>query len=421
MGSNFSDEQRQEIAELQYKNLKEGAEVSLDDSSSTKIGYVSKVVNNKETGEQTYIVTDKKLPANPTSKDLESVTSVTVLYRGSTAPGVNAVNPWDPNHSDVWMDWKDNDVPIAKQILTNNFTGPTPQLASSANTLNEQMALYKNAYFDIYGHSLGSMNGQYAISASDYPERIRSAYLYQGPNIYGLLTDDQKKQADKLRERIFNYVDMKDYIPIGYDLKGIGIIIPVDSKEDVGLIDRHMWGGYVYDKHGNLRVAQGKMIAVRTAQTKIFIQGQLNTLELLERKLKASGGGLSSSEKIFLDSQRVLAIVNGIYQLVEQAIQDLETEYNKEISDIEGLWEETLTTARNVGAHLGEGEILSALSAGGCTQSTLVTEPISDLKSDFSEVEAIGADFVSLANQIQSSVAQQLATDQELASQVGIA
>ncbi|WP_257790124.1 hypothetical protein [Enterococcus wangshanyuanii] len=41
------------------------------------------------------------------------------------------------------------------------------------------------------------------------------------------------------------------------------------------------------------------MIAIRTAQTKIFINDQLNTLNKLAAKLKASGGGLSFLKKSF--------------------------------------------------------------------------------------------------------------------------
>jgi hypothetical protein len=404
----FSDFQRVDIAENEYKNYKEGQDVYIDDGA-TKIGYVSKVVNNKNTGEQSYIITDIKLPENPTPDQLASVKNVTVLYRGSTAPF----------SGDDWMtDWVKNDVPIAKQIVTNDFTEPTPQLKSAAETLNKQMGLYPNAYFDIYGHSLGSMNGQYALAESKYPERIRSAYLYQGPNIYGLLTKEQKLQADKLRDQVFNYVDFQDMIPIGYDLKGIGIIIPVNSKEDVGFTDRHMWGGYQYDKNGNLSVPEGKMIAIRTAQTKIFINDQLNTLDKLAAKLKASGGRLSSSEEIFLDSQRVLAIANGVYQLVEQAIQDLSKEYDTIIEEIGELWNTTLDTARNTGSHLNESEIIAALSAGGCTKQTLVTQPVNALKDKLSEVKNIGADYVALVDQIKAGVAEQLAADQDLARQV---
>ncbi|WYK00226.1 hypothetical protein A5821_001320 [Enterococcus sp. 7F3_DIV0205] len=338
------------------------------------------------------------------------MSNVTVIYRGSS----------EPFKEDDWLlDWLDNDIPIGQQILTNEFTGPTPQLKSSARTLDEQMWLYANAYFDIYGHSLGSMNGQYALASSKYPERIRGAYLYQGPNIYSLLTKEQKLQADKLRDQVFNYVDFKDMIPIGYDLKGIGIIIPVNSKEDIGFVDRHMWGGYQYDSNGNLNVPEGKMIAIRTAQTKIFIKDQLNTLGKLAAKLKASGGGLSSSEEIFLDSQCVLAIANGVYQLVQQAIQDLSKEYDTQITEIEELWEDTLDIARNVGAHLNESERIDALSAGGCTKQTLVTQPIKDLKDKFSEIKSIGADYVSLVDQIKAGVQEQLAADQDLARQVG--
>jgi hypothetical protein len=50
----FSDFQRVDIAENEYKNYKEGQDVYIDDGA-TKIGYVSKAVNNKNTGEQSYI------------------------------------------------------------------------------------------------------------------------------------------------------------------------------------------------------------------------------------------------------------------------------------------------------------------------------------------------------------------------------
>ncbi|EOI02654.1 hypothetical protein UAY_00901 [Enterococcus moraviensis ATCC BAA-383] len=408
MTNNYSDEQRVDIAKEEYAEYKEGQPAMIDEGATT-IGYVSKVVNNKETGEQAYIITDVELPNNPTPEQAASVNNVTVIYRGSS----------EPFKEDDWMkDWLDNDIPIGKQILTNDFTGPTLQLKSSAKTLDAQMELYENARFDIYGHSLGSMNGQYALAASKYPERIGGAYLYQGPNIYGLLTKEQKLQADKLRDQIFNYVDFKDVIPIGYDLKGIGIVIPVKSKEDVGMIDRHMWGGYQYDSNGNLSVPEGKMIAIRTAQTKIFIKDQLGTLGKLAAKLRASGGGLSSSEEIFLDSQCVLAIANGVYQLVQQAIQDLAKEYDTQITEIEELWDDTLEIARNIGSHLNDSEMIEALSAGGCTKQTLVTQPVTDLKDKFSEIKSIGADYVSLVDQIKAGVEEQLAADQDLARQV---
>ncbi|MBL3716967.1 hypothetical protein GHK52_09125, partial [Lactococcus garvieae] len=52
---NFTDEERVIIADKEYKKYSVGDEISVEDK---KLGYVSEVINNKETGEQTYIITD---------------------------------------------------------------------------------------------------------------------------------------------------------------------------------------------------------------------------------------------------------------------------------------------------------------------------------------------------------------------------
>ncbi|WP_088271807.1 hypothetical protein [Enterococcus wangshanyuanii] len=105
---------------------------------------------------------------------------------------------------------------------------------------------------------------------------------------------------------------------------------------------------------------------------------------------------------------------------MEQAIQDLSKEYDSIIEEIGELWNKTLDTARNTGAHLNESEVIAALSAGGCTKQTLVTQPVNDLKDKLSEIKNIGADYVSLVDQIKAGVAEQLAADQDLARQVAI-
>ena len=54
------------------------------------------------------------------------------------------------------------------------------------------MEKYPNAKINIYGHSLGSMDAQYALAnVTDY-SRIKSANIYNGPNIYSTLTEEQK-------------------------------------------------------------------------------------------------------------------------------------------------------------------------------------------------------------------------------------
>ena len=163
------------------------------------------------------------------------------------------------------------------------------------------MEKYPNAKINLYGHSLGSMDVQYAIAnVKDY-DRINSVNIYQGPNIYTTLTPEQKANVSALYSKTNNYIDSNDLIGFGYN-KGQGTVGKVyqfkgvkNSLENIdarrydevlpnGSIlkpgqgnilpylfdvykfgvprwifnrivegnDTHMWGGYRFDKDGNL-------------------------------------------------------------------------------------------------------------------------------------------------------------------------
>lgn len=169
----LNDKQRVELANWEYSSLDIGDPIKIKGAGT--VGYVADVVADKKTGEQAYIITPEKLPKKPTSSDLNSVANVTVLYRGSTTPG----------NGDDWVkDWIKTDLPVGNQVIGGGQKMPPAQLKSAAQTLDSAMSRYKNAMFDVYGHSLGSMNGQYAVSYTKYPDRIHAAYLYEGPNIH---------------------------------------------------------------------------------------------------------------------------------------------------------------------------------------------------------------------------------------------
>ena len=161
------------------------------------------------------------------------------------------------------------------------------------------MADYPDSQVTVYGHSLGSMCAQYALANLDdhYVNRIQGGYLYQGPNIYGTLTEDQKARADSYKDRGHNYVDNRDLIAFGYSDQNrlvtiaqavaalsnafstllsdvttviagrasatasrdqaVGQVHFVDSDEAGGITAQHMWGGYRFDAEGNLILVDG--------------------------------------------------------------------------------------------------------------------------------------------------------------------
>ncbi|MBC6308512.1 hypothetical protein HCJ66_02985 [Listeria sp. FSL L7-1582] len=406
---NLSDRDRINIAWAEYEDYSKGSKVKIKDIGT--IGYVSESINNKKTGEQTYIITPEKLPKNPTPADLEKVQNVTVLYRGST----------ELMKGDDWVtDWVKNDVPMANQVIGGGQQMPTAQLKSSSQTLKNAMGRYSNASFDIYGHSLGSMNGQYAISDTENPERIRSAYLYEGPNIHTVLNDRQQETAEKLQNRIFNYIDDKDLITVGYSRAStVGMLIRIDSKK-TGVMQQHMWGGYQFDKKGNIRIEATAKVGVKMAQTEIAILDQLKNLTVLTGKLRARGGGLSSSEQIYLESSEVLIIAEGIARMVESGFSEIVKACKDAITETEKHWQDTVQRAQEVASHLNYYEVMDALADGGATKASIVDEATTYYEKKIAKAEKLKADYQNLVEEIKTSVTKQLALDKELAKELQI-
>ncbi|MGJ8730458.1 hypothetical protein ACRW9N_08310 [Listeria aquatica] len=261
MAPMLTEKNRVQIAKQEYnKNMNVGKPVKID--GGRKIGTLSQKIDNKATGEQTYIITNggKKITANSPLSEREKVKEVTILYRGSSAPDEMGLGKPDINN-DVAADWLQNDVPAAIMILAGKGAA-TPQLKSSAETLKKTLNTYPNAKGYIYAHSLGGMNGSYAIAdlSKEQLKRIGGAYLYQCPNVYNLLNAEQKKIADAFTasNKGFIYADLLDVVSLGYggDKNAVGNVLFVDGKDTGSMGKQHMWGGYQFDKDGHLKLTE---------------------------------------------------------------------------------------------------------------------------------------------------------------------
>lgn len=322
-----NDYERMRLARKEYDNLylTEDVTISKVNGGTNTIGIVSKKINNKSTGEQSYIITDKYTPPTASISERNKVKELTILYKGSTAPANGNFNvPKHPDYKDVRKDWLSNDIPTAIQITNGGGSTVTPQLKTSAETLKQTMKLYPNAQIYVYGHSLGSMNAQYAIADLDKKDikRISGGFFYQGPNIYSNLTPKQQDtiKAINALDRLFNFIDRKDYVAIGYGIGDptIGHLIEVESKK-AGLVEQHMWGGYQFDKEGNILTnKEGSLQLAKYATAQ-----QLAAINIMRTSFTKSGGGLSSSEEIFLDAAEALAITQGMKQTIQGEIRAL--------------------------------------------------------------------------------------------------
>lgn len=232
MGINqqLTDRQRVQLTKKAYEKLELGQRVTIDQNL---IGIVARSVYAAD-GLRAYILT------NPSE--------VTLLFKGSY--GFIKGNPT------TWHDeWLKTNLPLLLAMLVNERRIPS-QLKTAAKLLNQTLHQFKGVCFYIYGHSLGSINAQYALANCHHPERIAAAYLYEGTNIWPLLTPAQRRRVSQMQTKIFNYVDIYDPVTLGITNSHhmVGKLRYIDSQPLKNPIKQHLWGGYHFDKAGNLKL-----------------------------------------------------------------------------------------------------------------------------------------------------------------------
>lgn len=396
---------------LQIAMTEYDSEMDLDHvvktQSGDQIGTVTQVYNNTTgAGEQVYAVVK-----NPNEK-ADKVQEVTVLFRGSTGPD----HFWEET-ADFWNDWAENDAVIAKRIMLQKDPSyqdkSTEQLKASARALKDIMEKYPNAKINVYGHSLGSMDAQYSMAAlqADQVKRIQQAYIYNGPDIYRILSPEQRKVVDSIKTRIHNYADPDDPISmVGRDMvKGsigsVGLVYYVDStKED--FVNQHMTYGYQLDKNGKIKILSNTSTVIYNDYLL-----QMDNYTLLKEKL--SEGGYTKEEQLFLDSEQA--------GIAAASISLMSTEGK---SIIKSIRDEAVEDARKVfasrrqvpwGFILSPSEMENAYIEGGATYETTigVIEKLLDPVVD--KVSQLEKDCIDLETQTKKGIQKKLETDRELA------
>jgi len=275
------------------------------------------------------------------------------------------------------------------------------------------MEKYPNAKINVYGHSLGSMDAQYSMAAlqADQVKRIQQAYIYNGPDIYRILSPEQRKVVDSIKTRIHNYADPDDPISmVGRDMvKGsigsVGLVYYVDStKED--FVNQHMTYGYQLDKNGKIKILSNTSTVIYNDYLL-----QMDNYTLLKEKL--SEGGYTKEEQLFLDSEQA--------GIAAASISLMSTEGK---SIIKSIRDEAVEDARKVfasrrqvpwGFILSPSEMENAYIEGGATYETTigVIEKLLDPVVD--KISQLEKDCIDLETQTKKGIQKKLETDKELA------
>ena len=429
----YTDKEKKEIARSEYSKLNVGEDVLIE--KEKKIGYVSEVfgqppekdmVSSLEdlkarfqgalSGLNGYIVTDKKITQETR---LEDVHEVTILFEGSEAK-------FDQNFTGAVRDWVLTDAPTALQISMAKRlgikTGKISQLDAASKEVKVAMDRYPNARFKFYAHSLGGLNLQASLGSLEdkYLNRVDGAYIYEAPNLYPQLSDEEKKQVDKIKYKIYNFIDKRDLVTWEHSEEGnegvVGTLVRIDSMDAGDLGKQHMWGGYDY-KAGYLNVKEESLDDYRLArvkQAKEQLQLKKQALESWKKR------GLSGSDLISMDTIQAMGIVESLKEFALIASDYILAVCDFGIADVKGTWDTLLASCRSTvsGSRCTESDIINALAQIGATKETIELNCITELENIKKDTLKIKDSIFSLSTDIAKGIATVAGTDIALASQL---
>ena len=305
-----------------------------------------------------------------------------------------------------------------KKYNDENGTFPPPQFKDAAAHLKEVIRKYPNAKIDLYGHSLGSMNIQYALACLTEEEasHIGTVHLYNGPNAYSILTPEQKVRIDSLKYKIYNHIDHKDLVSLGYPDSGSkgasGIVKHLKTKnlKNIGL--QHMMHGYIYDKDGNLILEKGTEAITR----KEILEERMKVYYRLKDKLQKTGGGLSSSEQIYLDALQARLASDELIRVVDEGLEQAQKSKVQLDTDLEAL-EKVLQTVPK-GFILNLTEVEEAYAQAGATRQTVVTEVREKFDNRLAAYQSLSNEFHALNEQVNAGIELLKTKDQEIAGEM---
>ncbi|MDB7102663.1 MULTISPECIES: lipase family protein [Enterococcus] len=374
----------------------------------------------------------KKVPGFP---DSVITKNLTIAYAGTTS-----LKDWHTNLEEIG---RSNKHPDGAFFSALNY----------AREIEKQYPKSAGYTISTTGHSLGGAKALFVAGLNGYDS---VTYGAAGPGLAQALFDNHPGT-------LINIYDTSDVVTSGLFTGGKGML-PINSFG----IDNSGWetfghsldqfrtdeeGNYI-DKHGQIIVyvdgnggiflaptlwqqtlfeneATIKLLAVsgehtldeikRLKEENEWLKVQIKeflTLKELQQKLTASGGGLSRSEKIYLEDSQALAVVRTAASKFDEAMGNVRVIYQNGITELEELWNDWLRRIRNYTPHLTYNEVIETLAEVDCTKWEIVDEPTQEFRDKIRQIDQMSEQFQTLADEITQKINEMVAQDKELANQL---
>ncbi|HDV0852293.1 TPA: lipase [Enterococcus faecalis] len=291
------------------------------------------------------------------------------------------------------------------------------QLSSAVAFAEAVKQEYSEATFSTTGHSLGEYLALY-IAAENQWKNVG----FNGPDPYEVLTPAAKKWVAANPGWLTNYRNQADFVG---NLMGNGTGAEIKVALQMRLqnpLKSHDLANWRFDADGYLVIPENEhnleaslQRQERKAMTAFSIE--LANLQVLKKKLLKNGGGLSSSQQIYLEDAQARAVVKLAARNAKEAMERVIRVHQEAIRNLERNWETGLHSARNAVQTLTEAEIMEALASVGVTKQSQVFQPKETHELRIQQAKEKSAAFDALEREITAKLAEIVTRDSELASQ----
>lgn len=264
----------------------------------------------------------------------------------------------------------------------------------------------------------------------------QSAYMlkvgakYQIPTVtfngwfqYGTLTSEEKIFMKNNANFFTNYRKKEDAVTWWNDFNSSSF-----NSDDFGTVvwlagKSHHLADWQFDKTGMIILpdnpeTQSAIKAQKERLLQVKLAKRMSRLTVIKRQLTASGGGLSTNEKLYLDSEAARIIVQKLSSDFKIATEKLIAIYQKAIIEAQELWQNTLYESRSMGPLLPEWEVRETLQMVGFTEQTIITNPCHIYQDKLTKIMTVASDFDRLTTEITAKISEIVQRDSELAYQL---
>ena len=318
--------------------------------------------------------------------------------------------------------WTDIQTVIggSKELDTSKLFETATPIDGQVITVEKFAEDVKNDYPDAVttttGHSLGEYIALFVAAENGWKN-----VGFNGPDPYQILSDDAKVWVEENPGMLFNYRNKKDWIGnFGSNGTGAEVLVDMDMGghiKDTGAF--HSLSTWEFDEKGHLIIKDTYANKeARLVQAEKLMYARMIELASLAKKLKASGGGLSTNEEIYLNDTEALIVIESASNSMKIGLEYVIKIYQDAILGVEETWVEGIQRAKLIGNELSYYEIIDALAAGGATKYAIVNKPTAYYKEKIANAKQIEESFNRLATVIRTSIKKVKDTDEDLARQI---